>query len=432
MEISQHIKNLLKFNERVILAGFGTFQSKHISAKYDAETKTMKPPVKIAVFDENIKEDAGLLAKHMAEQEGISLDNANEQIHEYVKTVKSKLIGNQTVEFKDLGTFSKNPDGKLSFSFLSDDNLLLDSFGLPTVSLGEKSISKPVTPPPVSKKPIEKKPPVKEKPIINEKPIEKKQQEKKQPDKKPIKQKTVKQKPIKQKPVKQKKVKNTDGKPKKKRKGLLIFLIFIGAIGLMLTAVYFFKPDLWKKGYSFSAEKLTIVKLKVSNLFGGDKENYDIITPDETNDNEEDTSDVIVENVETNDNNVTEENIDVEENVENETEENVTTEEVTENETLEETQEEVVEEVIVNSDVSPAQKGKYYIIVGSVKSEASAQKEQKRFSAKGISTSIIHVPNIGRYRISAGEFGSVKEAQNAYSNIQSKHGNIEAWVWEKR
>ncbi|MCF6366614.1 MAG: SPOR domain-containing protein [Bacteroidales bacterium] len=408
MEISQHIKNLLKSNERVILAGFGTFMSKHISAKYDAETKTMKPPVKIAVFDENIKEDAGLLAKHMAEQEGISLDNAKEQIQEYVKMINAKLSSNQTVEFKDLGKFSKKPDGKLDFSFLSEDNLLLDSFGLPTVSLGEKSINTSVTSPPVSKKTV------KEKVVIKEK---------------PVKQKTVKQKVVK----KQTKVKSTDGKPKKKRKGLLIFLIFIGAVALMLTAVYFFKPDLWKKGYSFSTEKLTVVKSKISNLFGGnDKENYDIIEPEENND-VIDTSAVITENINNNEDGIVDEGADSEENTSENNEvveDNTATEEVIVNN---ETQEEaVVEEVVTNTNISPAQGGKYYIIVGSVKTETSAKKEQKRFSNKGISTSIIHVPSKGRYRISAGEYNSVKEAQNAYAEIQSKHGNIEAWVWEKR
>ena len=47
MEISQHIKNLLKSNERVILGGFGAFTTKHISASIDKETKVMKPPFKI-------------------------------------------------------------------------------------------------------------------------------------------------------------------------------------------------------------------------------------------------------------------------------------------------------------------------------------------------------------------------------------------------
>ncbi len=175
MEISQHIKNLLKTNERVILGGFGAFNTKQISAKYDAETKTMNPPYKIVSFDHNIKEDAGLLSKYMAEQEGITLDNANEQISEYVKMINSRLSSGQKVEFKDLGTFNKDADGSFNFSFLSEDNLLIDSFGLSTVSLDAKNESIPIKQP-VTKKPITKIPEVKEK--------------------------TSGQKPIKQKPVK--------------------------------------------------------------------------------------------------------------------------------------------------------------------------------------------------------------------------------------
>ncbi len=408
MEISQHIKNLLKTNEKVILGGFGAFNSKQISAKYDAETKTMNPPHKVIVFDQNTKEDAGLLAKHMAEQENFSLDNANEQIREYVKMINSRLSSGQKVEFKDLGTFDQSSDGILNFTFLSADNLLIDSFGLSSVSLDAKSENVP-TKQPVKKKPVERKKPIEKKPVIQ----------------KPKVQKPIKQKPVKKaKPVK---LKSTSGKPKKRRTGLLIFLGFIAAIGITLTALYFFKPDLWDKGYAFSTEKLTVAKSKISQLFsGGDNENYDIITPDEITDEVVDTSSAIVENVEIIDNNPeTEEDID--------NEEIIPEEDIVETETIiEDPVEEVVETVTNNTNVSPAQKGKYYIIVSSVKSEASAKKEQKRFSSKGISTSIVHATSIGRYRISAGEFSTIKEAQNAYSDIQAKHGNIEAWVWEKR
>ncbi len=410
MEISQHIKNLLKTNERVILGGFGAFNSKQISAKYDAETKTMNPPNKVIVFDQNTKEDAGILAKHMAEQEGFSLDNANEQIQEYVKMINSRLSSGQKVEFKDLGTFDKGSDGNLNFTFLSIDNLLIDSFGLSTVSLDAKTENVP-TKQPVKKKVIEKKKPI---------------------EKKPVTQKPKVQKPAKPKPVKKAKptkVKSDSGKPKKRRTGLIVFLGFIAAIGITLTALYFFKPDLWDKGYAFSTEKFTVAKSKISQLFnGGDNENYDIITPDEITDEVIDTSSAIVENSE-----IIDDSLATEEGIDNvgiiEEQEIIPEDDIVETETI---VEEVAETVTNNTNVSPAQKGKYYIIVSSVKSESSAKKEQKRFSSKGVSTSIVHATSIGRYRISAGEFNTIKEAQNAYSDIQAKHGNIEAWVWEKK
>ena len=90
------------------------------------------------------------------------------------------------------------------------------------------------------------------------------------------------------------------------------------------------------------------------------------------------------------------------------------------------------QEVQVNTNSGSAQNGKYYIIIGSVKSETSAQKEQKRFAKKGITTNILFAQKINRYRISIGEFSSAKAAQDFFKDFESKHGSMDAWVWEKK
>ena len=419
MEISQHIKNLLLSNERVILGGFGAFDSKHIPARIDKETKTMTPPFKIVVFNPDYKEAEGLLAKHMAEKEGISFDNANEQISEYVKTIKTKLESGEKVIFPDLGEFHKAENGNYEFSYRSEDNLLVDSFGLPKVSLSEQD--KKTTIPPkkdLRKAPIKKAPDNLKKPVEKQKPVEKP---------KPI----QKQKPVpvkKPKPVKLKKENE-----KKKKKIWPVLLIILGVIGLFLVAVYFFKPDLWKKGYNFSSEKIAFVKGKV---FGGDKEKLEIITPDDENDQTEEIADNTNEGE-----NETSDDIDdassTEEIADTQTEEvsDVNTEDVTEDVQEDDTQE-VVEDnsqtVEVNSNSGTAENGKYYIIIGSVKSESSAQKEQKRYAKKGITTDILYVPHMDRYRISIGQFSSAKAAQDFFTDFQNKYGSIDAWVWEKR
>ncbi len=418
MEISQHIKNLLLTNERVILGGFGAFDSKHIPARIDKETKTMTPPHKIVIFNDGYKEDEGLLAKHMAEKEGISFDNAKEQISEYVKTIKTKLESGDKVIFQDLGEFVKTGDGKYEFSYMSEENLLVDSFGLPKVSLSEQDKAKTIPPKkdlrkaPLKKAPDKlKKPAEKTKPVQKQKPVQK---SKPAPVKKP-------------KPAKLKKE-----KVQKKKKVWPVLLIILGVIGIFLAAVYFFKPDLWKKGYNFSSEKIAFVKEKV---FGGNKDDLEIITPDDENNQTEEIAD---NNTET-DNQTSDVSNDsaTDENVadtENEVSED-NTEEVSEDVQQDNTQEiaeDNSETVEVNSNSGTAQSGKYYIIIGSVKSESSAQKEQKRYAKKGITTDILYVPHMDRYRISIGNFSSAKAAQDFFTDFQNKYGNIDAWVWEKR
>ncbi len=402
MEISQYIKNLLKTNSRVILKNFGAFDTKHIPAQIDKETKEMKPPFKIVVFNPDIKEDAGLLVKHIAEQERISLDNAAEQIDEYVKTIKSKLDAGQAVECKDLGNFKKSADGSYEFSFLSDENLLLDSFGLPVVSLTEQDriIQRPVT---VTKE-TEKKAIETKKPVETKQPVEKEKVRIHDEKKEHV---------VKQKPVKEKKVKelSTGDKPKKRR-GWLVLLIIILVIGAFLTAVYFFKPDYWAKGYSFTTEKFSIVKSTVSGWFNKDKDNFEIINKIEDKDTNQ-LSEIITE---------TDTSSQETETVENETE-------TVENETEVNTNENVVEN---NTITPPSKDGRYYIIVGSVETESEAKQEQKRFSGKGINTDIIYVPNMKRYRISAGAFNSAKAAQDYFAELQKKYSKIEGWVWERK
>ncbi len=416
MEISQHIKNLLMTNNRVILSGFGAFDSKYIPAKIDKETKTMTPPQKIIVFNPEFTQDEGFLAKEMSEKEGISLENAKEQINEYVKTIKTKLESGDKVVFKDLGEFVKK-DNKYEFSYLSGDNLLVDSFGLPKVSLSGQD-NKTVIPP---KKDVRKEP---------IKPIKK---EKAKPVSKP-KPKTKKE--IKPKPVKKTKQAKLKTEHKKKKRFWPVLLIILGVIGILLVAVYFFKPDLWKKGYAYSSDKIATVK---SSIFGDRKDDLEIITPEDIDVQTEKVSDTVDsgnqtdivaedttnvdELAENTDETVNEENSNIEED-------NSQSEDAVENNT--EVVEDNTNDVSVNTNTSSATSGKYYIIIGSVKTKAAADREQKRYAAKGISTTAIYADKLDRYRISIGEFSSAKAAQDFFKEFENKHGNIEAWVWEKR
>lgn len=382
MEISQHIKNLLLTNERVILDNFGAFDSKHIPARIDKETKMMTPPIKIVIFNPEYKKSEGLLAKQMAEKEGISIDNANEQISEYVKTIKTKLNSGEKVDFKDLGELTKTDDGKYDFSYISEDNLLLDSFGLPKVSISEQDKIKTV---PANKN-------------LRKAPINK-----------------------------------TQEKPKKKKTWLVLLPVF-GLIGILLVAVYFFKPDLWEKGYNFSSEKIASLE---NSIFGSSKEKLEIITPeDEENQNEEiiDNSNDSIDNQVSE---VTDDSTSAEGVADNQTEDisdaNIkNVQEDNQTEDIPEVAENNSSKTVVNTNSSSAKSGKYYIIIGSVKSKKSAQKEQERYAVKGITTDILYVAKMDRYRISIGEFSSAKAAQDFFTNFENKHGTMDAWVWEKR
>jgi nucleoid DNA-binding protein len=201
VEISQYIRDLLFTHDRVILSDFGAFTAKYRAAKIDEKTNTMTPPGKEIVFDPTITKDGGLLRDYMVEQEGISAEDAEKQIMEYVKTIKSKLNAGKKVAFTELGNFVKLKDDKILFTYTPSENLLTDSFGLSNVNIPEDSGQKFTMPETVK------------------------------PEKKP-----------------------KENKSKKQYRGTLIFIIIIAAIVLAGVAIYFLKPQWVNSGKEYVTE----------------------------------------------------------------------------------------------------------------------------------------------------------------------------------
>lgn len=242
MEISQYIRDLLFTHDRVILSDFGAFTAKYRPAKIDEKANTMIPPHKEIVFDPTITKDGGLLRDHMVAQEGISADEADKQITEYVKTVKSKLNAGKKVIFKELGSFVKLKDDKIFFSYSPSENLLTDAFGLTNVDIPETKGEKIAMP---EKAASEKKP--------------------------------------------------KDQKDKKRYRSTLIFIIVIAIIVLAVAAVYMLKPELIDDG-----EKYVTELFEEGNISENEGKNESLrpdkdednqsgsLKKDETNDPEED------------------------------------------------------------------------------------------------------------------------------------------------
>ena len=81
-------------------------------------------------FNEQLKQNDGLLANHIVGVDKCSYAEAVEKIAGYVATVKGKLVTGETVLFEKIGYFSLNTEGKLQFSPLEEVNYLTSAFGL--------------------------------------------------------------------------------------------------------------------------------------------------------------------------------------------------------------------------------------------------------------------------------------------------------------
>ena len=69
--IDYYINELLYIHDCVIIPGFGGFVGNHISAKLNKASKTLTPPSKQILFNENLKTNDGLLINYILENENI-------------------------------------------------------------------------------------------------------------------------------------------------------------------------------------------------------------------------------------------------------------------------------------------------------------------------------------------------------------------------
>jgi cell division septation protein DedD len=113
-----------------VIPDFGAFLTQKCSAKIDQNTNVFLPPRKVISFNEQLKQNDGLLANHIVGVDQYSYELAVEKIAEFVASVKAKLVEGEAVLFSRIGHFSLSVEGKLQFSPLEETNYLTSSFGL--------------------------------------------------------------------------------------------------------------------------------------------------------------------------------------------------------------------------------------------------------------------------------------------------------------
>lgn len=173
MEISKYIKEILTGRDNVIVAGFGAFEKSFNSARIDPVTGEMYPPQITVIFRPELQTDGGVLSKYVAEKEKITEENATELINNEVISWQSILESGQHVLLEGLGSLSKDESGQIIFAASVQASDFPESYGLPVISVQEKS----ATVPPVTKKEPEKKTAETKKEPIKSAPIPKKKVE---------------------------------------------------------------------------------------------------------------------------------------------------------------------------------------------------------------------------------------------------------------
>lgn len=127
---TQYLIELLYEHNCVILPGFGGFIANRLPSKINEIQQRVEPARKIVAFNINLTQNDGLLANHLSKSKGISFDDANREINEYVLQIKSEIALKKHYALKGIGDFYLNSENKTVFIPEADINFSKETFGL--------------------------------------------------------------------------------------------------------------------------------------------------------------------------------------------------------------------------------------------------------------------------------------------------------------
>ncbi|MBT3208416.1 MAG: HU-CCDC81 and SPOR domain-containing protein [Bacteroidetes bacterium] len=132
MKIEKYIYELLFQHDCVILPDFGGFITNYKPAKIDNELHKSYPPAKKVSFNINLRQNDGLLIKHISDFENIDYKETNDIVAKFVKEINEKLQNADRINFEGIGQFQYDKEKNLQFEPEQYTNFLLDSYGLST------------------------------------------------------------------------------------------------------------------------------------------------------------------------------------------------------------------------------------------------------------------------------------------------------------
>jgi nucleoid DNA-binding protein len=133
MNLELYISQLLYRYQCVTIPGFGAFLTEIQSAQWHENTNGFYPPKKLISFNSFLKNNDGLLANHIAQNEKSTYETAVESIEIEVKKWKNTLQFENTIALKNIGELSLNSEKNIVFSPYEQPNYLANSFGLSSI-----------------------------------------------------------------------------------------------------------------------------------------------------------------------------------------------------------------------------------------------------------------------------------------------------------
>ncbi|UOQ70852.1 HU domain-containing protein [Hymenobacter cellulosilyticus] len=138
MQLSDHIRTLLRDHDCVIIPDFGGLIADYAPAQVHPVRHTLAPPAKRVAFNQSLTRNDGLLVDALSRSLNLSTAQARLLVRDAVARLQAELDASQRTELPGVGVFRQSAGRGLEFEYTGNQNLLTASYGLPEL------ISRPI------------------------------------------------------------------------------------------------------------------------------------------------------------------------------------------------------------------------------------------------------------------------------------------------
>ncbi|MCB2409975.1 SPOR domain-containing protein [Hymenobacter lucidus] len=131
MQLSDHIRTLLRDHDCVIIPDFGGLIADYAPAQVHPVRHTLAPPAKRVAFNQALTRNDGLLVDALSSSLNLTTAQARLLVRDAVHRLQAELESSQRTELPGIGIFRQSAGRGLDFEYTGSQNLLMASYGLP-------------------------------------------------------------------------------------------------------------------------------------------------------------------------------------------------------------------------------------------------------------------------------------------------------------
>ncbi|MCL3779783.1 hypothetical protein EMN47_05195 [Prolixibacteraceae bacterium JC049] len=132
MELSSFFKEIILIHDCVIIPELGGFIANYRPAIANIQNNSFKAPSREIAFNSKLTKNDGVLINWLVEEQGMNYNDASSLVSAFVSESFDLLNRGEKINFPQIGSLQFDQNHNLIFEPKTEQNLLLDAFGLET------------------------------------------------------------------------------------------------------------------------------------------------------------------------------------------------------------------------------------------------------------------------------------------------------------